>query len=463
MKKTSSKYNYWQSALQQNVPRSLIQYIDKHYHEQWNKDLAAFIMHKFGISITTEQLRYYASKHGLVKNIDEEQKARLLIKRYNIDVDDTVINNAISFIKDNSQHLSNNKLIKILCKDYNITITPGQLSRKINHWFAIKKTRSALAQGHKHTIAALKESYKAKHNEFLKVFSNYPQAETVILTSLLGDAELSPVIRGYNVFRDHHSSEQYEWLKFKTGFLPSAPYFTIKKYADSSFSIVSQSNPFFSELEQHFYKQSSREYKKMDGRKNREKYLDQTALQMCEEIFMEYPYLALSILIGDDGSLVASYKKNNVYFSYVIYCQGFAEEIGLELKKIIEKSTGVELSCTNVSSEYGIRLKTNKLKDTLQINKMIFPYLSKIGTDNFKKKYDFNWHIKRLSQKLNKNLSMGQPKNYWTTPELNIVYEGIKNKKEPATIYKLLLAAGFKRTYYATYYKYKELLFIDSK
>ncbi|SFQ96879.1 hypothetical protein [Desulfoscipio geothermicus] len=301
----------------------------------------------------------------------------------------------------------------------------------------------------------LHSNYRIKHKLFLDTIKKYPQAMTVIIASLIGDADLCPVPRGYAVFRDHHGADQYEWLKFKSRFLPPHPFFRITSFGDGSYSLTSQSNPLFSELERHFYRAQSNKNKITSQRKKREKYPDQVALQMCEEIFSKEPWLAMAILIGDDGSLISSITRNTVTFEYVIYSQGFAREIGLQLKEIIERATGLQLSFTKASAESGIRLTISGITQIKLISKMISPYLSQVKLNIFQRKYDLNRHVRELSKKHQRTLSIACPVNYWTEQEIEILKNGISKKLKPVEVHRRLLDAGFMRTYYATYYKYK--------
>ncbi|MEG3069841.1 MAG: hypothetical protein RQM92_02455 [Candidatus Syntrophopropionicum ammoniitolerans] len=258
----------------------------------------------------------------------------------------------------------------------------------------------------------------------------------------MGDGELSPVKRGYAVFRDHHSMQQYDWLKFKATFLPPEPYFKIRQYKDSTCSMVSQSKPFFSELEGHFYKKASARHKDGDPRKKREKHIGSIIKQKCRETFASNPWLALAILIGDDGTLAAFTRGKTVNFTYIIYSQGFSEESCCNLKQIIEETTGLQLSTTSLPSEYGLRLTILGMKQIKLVSRMIKPYLSQVNAVSFWKKYDLNRHVKELSRKHNVNLVPAQPKKYWSNHELKIVEYGIINNQKPYEIHEPYVERG---------------------
>lgn len=451
-----AKELFWRKELNCAVEPSLYKYIDRFYPVTWNKDLVNFIMLKFNLKVTAAQLRAYAQKFGLVKNIGPEQKARMLLQRNNPNSDHKKIEEALLFLKEQAKYLANRQVLAVLSSDFGLNITYDQLAGKINRWLGIKKTAKALARGRENTMSALRKYYTEKHEDFSRALSTHPGALAVIIASLLGDAELCPVKRGYAVFRDHHCANQLQWLKFKTNFLPPEPYFRLIKYSDGSFSLTSQSNPFFSELQNHFYKQPSGELLKLGPRKKREKYLGPKAVELVRNVFTSYPWLALAVLIGDDGSLVASTRGKSVTFEYVIYSQGLSEETGFKLKQIIEQATGLRLSTTRASGEYGVRLTISGMEQIQMISEMISPYLSQVEVDSFWKKYDLARHVWELSKKHNKELVMSRIVNHWTEEELKIINDGIKNNWRPVEIHRRLLSAGFERTYFAAYNKWKE-------
>lgn len=452
-----NKLAYWQRVLNYNIlPSSFTQFIDQHYPEQWNKDLARLIRANFKMEVTPAQLRAYAKKFGLVKCINEERQAITLLQRNNPDMDSKTIEKALVFIKEQAKQFTNQQAINILSDEFGLIISYDQLAA-INRRLKIKKSPQALTHGWAKTRAGLQAYYNAKHHNFITTLSSYPRAKTVLLASMLGDAELSPVNRGYAVFRDHHSVEQYDWLKFKATFLPPEPYFKIMQYSNDSYSMVSQSHPLFYELESHFYKEATAKYKRADPRKKREKHINSIIEQMCREAFAGDPWLALAILIGDDGTLTAFTNGKTVNFEYIIYSQGFSEESCYKLKQIIEDATGLQLSTTSLSSEYGIRLTISGMEQIKLVSRMINPYLSQVKAISFWKKYDLNRHVHELSKKRNANLVPAQPKKYWSDRELEIVEHGITNNQPPYEIHQRLLNAGFDRSYYATYSKRKEM------
>jgi len=93
----------------------------------------------------------------------------------------------------------------------------------------------------------------------------------------------------------------------------------------------------------------------------------------------------MAILIGDDGSLISSTKGNTVTFEYVIYSQGFAEEVCLLIKRIIERYTGLRLSITRATKEFGIRLTITEISQVKLVSHKISPYLALIKNDIFQK------------------------------------------------------------------------------
>lgn len=451
-----AKELFWRKELNCAVEPSFYKYIDRFYPVTWNKDLVSYIILKFSLKVTTAQLRAYARKFGLVKNIDPEQKAKMLLQRNNPDSNSKNIEEALFFLKEQAKFLANRQVLAVLSRDFGLNINYDQLTGKINRWLGIKKTAKAIACGRENTMSALSKYYAEKHKDFTRALFSYNGALAVIIASLLGDAELSPVKRGYAVFRDHHCANQRHWLKFKTNFLPPEPYFRLITYSDGSLSLTSQSNPFFSELQNHFYKEPSAELLKLEPRKKREKHLGPEAVELVRSVFTNYPWLALAVLIGDDGTLSASTRGKTVTFEYIIYSQGLSEETGHKLKQIIEQTTGLRLSTTKSAGEYGVRLTIAGMDQIQKVSEMISPYLSQVEVASFWKKYDLARHARELSKKHNKELIMSQPVNHWTEEELKIINDGIKNNWRPVEMHRRLLSAGFERTYFAVYSKWKE-------
>lgn len=455
------KEQFWRKHLGRPIGLDFISYIDQQYPLMWNKDLSQETCARFGIAVSPAQLRAYAKKFGLTKTIDERQKACLLLRRKNPNAAWQTLNDALTFLHHNGQHLTNKELAAYLDQNFKLQVTEWQVADILNAKFGIKKTAETIARGRDQTISALKKYYQVKHDAFTSALSRCPQAMTVIIASLLGDAELSPVQRGFAVFRDHHSALQYDWLKFKASFLPPEPYFRFITYRDGSVALVSQSHPLFDELQACFYLTTPKSSGHTLQQNKREKTLGPRAAAMVEAAFTANPALALAILIGDDGALCAFTRGATVNYEYIIFSQGFSEKSGLTLKHIIEKTTGLNLSVTRASGEYGVRLTISGIAQIKAVSQMIGQYLARVATDAFRKKYDLEWHCQRLADKHGQKLAIASPVAHWSEPELAILQQCLHQGLTPATTHRALTTAGFSRTYFATYAKCRELINSD--